>query len=305
MLHCHTIRRLVLPLGFFVLAVGCDSEGLRGPGLGRDEPGEATPSTQPVRAGVFQPGPHDTGRWSDIPAPIVLDIRFTIVRALVPADRIAAAEAIWKHVDEQVVPAEWAAHLKRNGLRVGRGTTDSWPAIRAALKAIPGVQWQDQPYIVHSRTLLTLQIDRTPHDQSLFLYRSDGSLVGATFNQSVNALRIEFAIPPSALDSVAMRITPEIWQRGVGRSWELTSGGFQLMPASASRGVHELAVEAGLPPNHFLLLGPAEPHSPSGLIGAALLEANLNNTNYKSLFFFTPEVFRLGEPSAGAADGAK
>lgn len=226
---------------------------------------------------------------------IVYQIRFDVVRASVPMGEISGSGKIWNYVNEDIVQAEWAANLRRNGLRVGLGSSSAWPPIRANLEAIRNMRSTAMtPFIVKGGAPLTVEVDRTPRDQVLFIYRPDsGKPVGADFRNSVNAFRIEYAIPPTELDSVALRFVPEIRLRYPTTEQQFTLNGFQPAPSEGLRAITELAFDAVVPPDHFILIGPSPAVKTELLAGRALLTVMIDGQPYESLFFITPKVIKV------------
>lgn len=259
------------------------------------------PATAPAAASqptALPAAPGGTRTASSEAAPIVFQIRFDIVRATVPVGQISGSGKIWNYVNEEIIPAEWAAHLRRNGLRVGLGNASAWPPIRANLEAIRGVRSTTQPpFLVSGGSPLTIELNREPRDQVLFMYRpGDSKPVGAEFRRSVNGLRIEYAVPPTELDSVALRIVPEIRQRYTEIEQRITLDGPRTTPAGASRALPELAFEAVVPPDHFLMIGPSAAVQTELLVGRALLGDVIDGQPCEAVFFVTPRVIQTTRP---------
>jgi hypothetical protein len=252
-------------------------------------------TTQPTAvASVFPTGALDA-LGSSGPRPVILQVRFDVLRAWVPLGEVSKSGKIWNHVDEDVIPADWAAHLRRNGFRVGRGTASSWPPIRAILDAARGTRCQPESLVAGGGPL-TLEISARPRDQILFLYRPDGGLVGATFAASTNAIRIEYAVPPTELDSVALSVMPEVHQKNIDSGWKVTPQGVFRNPTEASRILRELAFQAVVPPDHFILIGPSPQIQRQSLAGRVMLVEVIDGQEFESLYFITPRVFRVGGP---------
>lgn len=253
-------------------------------------------TTQPAITSVF-PGMAAEIPGAPGPRPVMLRVRFDVLRACVPLGEVSKSGKIWNHVDEDIVPVDWAAHLRRNGIRVGRGTASSWAPIRAILDATRGTRCKSEGLITPpGGGPLTLEITAQPRDQILFLYRPDGNMAGATFTRSTNAIRIEYGIPPTELDSVALTIMPEVHQRDIDSGWQMTPHGLTQNPTEASRVLRELAFQAVVPPEHFILIGPSPQIQRQLLVGRAMLAETIDGQEYESLYFITPQVFRVGGP---------
>jgi len=270
------------------VAGGCAGSGF---GLSNAVPPSPPPTaTQPRPTNLFPAAAGSDNRPRPRTVPVL--IRFSIVRSDVPLGEVSESGKIWNHVDEDILKADWAAHLRRNGIRVGRGTSSSWPPIRAILESARGQRSKHEVFDIRTGDSLTLEIDTRPRDRSLFLYRPDGSMAGATFMQSTNVLRIDFTVRPTELDTVALRIVPEVRQPNPDGSWAFTPEGLRPALPYISRTLHELAVETEVPPDHFIMIGPSGRADSPLLIGQALLTDTVDGQPFESVYFITPEVRR-------------
>ncbi len=290
--------RAVLALAV-AAAAGCADD--RDPLASAPGPAEAA-ATRPAPMPVFPTT--GAGGAGGGQRPVILKVQFDVFRASVPLGEVSKSGKIWNHVEEDILPADWAAHLRRNGIRVGRGTTSSWAPIRAILGAAPNTRTQTDSLLTRGSGPLTLDVTATPRDQTLFLYRPGGDMAGATFSRSTNAIRIEYTIPPTELDSVVVWVMPEIRQRGLKRGWQVTPRGIEPKPDETSSVLRELAFQAVVPPDHFLLIGPSESIERQLIIGRAMLVDTLDGQLYESLYFITPRVIRVGGTGVPGQDPA-
>jgi hypothetical protein len=281
-------------LGLCLLAVsalaGCgDQAGTQANWFAPPAQTRPATATQPAGAHPFARRPDPTATQ---PAPVVFQIRFDIVRASVPIGEVSGSGKIWNYVNEEIISADWSAHLRRNGIRIGLGNVSAWTPIRANLEAIRGTRSSTQPpFLVGGGSPLTIELSPTPRDQVLFMYRpTDAKPVGADFRSSVNAFRIEYVIPPTELDSVALRIVPEVRQRFTDVEHRLTLEGTKSGPTGAARTIPELAFEIVVPPDHFVMIGPSAAIKTELLIGRAILGETMDGQPYESIFFITPQV---------------
>lgn len=273
-------------------ACGC-TRGMGAPSARPTQRNTPPASTQPTPVNVFAPDSPNSAARAE-PMPIQVQVRFDILRAMVPQGQISESGKIWNHVNEEAIPTAVAAHLRRNGIRVGVGTTAAWEPIRALFESIPDTRFTPpQPLLVRGGTPIWLEIDRTPRDQSLFIYEPDGRLVGATFAQSTDVLRIEYEVPPTEIDNVSLRIMPEIRQENIEVPAEMTPENLQPRPMDLVRVVRELAFEVRLAPDQFVLVGPGPNVKQTSLLGHAFLTTPIDGQLYESVYFITPQVQRL------------
>lgn len=231
---------------------------------------------------------------------IALQLSFDVLRTQVPRGTFSESGKIWNHVDEQVIPADLAANLQRNGLRIARGKANAWPPIKALLDAEKDITVWQNAMTVGNGLPLTIELDTHRRDQTLFLFRHDGTLGGVTLPDSMNLLRIEYAIPVTDPDAVILNVMPEI--RLQPPEPKLTLNGWTDRPlAPPSRVFRELAAQVQVGPDEFLALGPAPAAHRAHTMGALLLGREDQGREYECMLFVTPRVIRKELPWAGNA----
>lgn len=246
------------------------------PGAG-DTEGEATPSGRPSRPAV------------------VLNVVVDILRARVAKGTFSESGKVWNHVDEEAIPAETAALLQRNGMRVARGREDSWPPIRALLEQEGGVETSSDRVSVNNGFPLMVELDSRPRDQVLFMFRPDGTLGGVSFPESTNVLRIEYDISLTRPNALVVKVMPEI--RLPRRPPRLRPGGpvpFGQPWEQPARVLRELAFEMEIGLDEFFVVGPAPTAEQEHLIGSLLLQEEIDGRPLESMYFITPRVRRGG-----------
>lgn len=243
------------------------------------------------------PQPADPSADASAPGPqqapaAILQISFDFLRTQVPRGTFSQSGKIWNHLDEQIIPADLAATLQRNGLRIARGKVASWLPIKALLDTERDVTAIPNSIALYNGLPLTLELDRQFHDQTVFLYRRDGSLAGVPLPGSLNMLRIEYAIPLADPNSVILDIMPEIRLRP--EEPKLLAGAVLDRPmVPPSRVFRELAARAQIGPDEFLAIGP----SPAAgqrlhLIGSLMLCKESEGRPQECMFFITPRLIR-------------
>lgn len=222
-----------------------------------------------------------------------LMLKFDVFRTQVPQGTFSESGKIWNHVDEQVVPADMATLLQRNGLRIARGKATAWAPIKALLDAEKDVNTYGNAMTLNNGLPLTIELDARPHDQTLFLFRQDGSCPGASLPGSMNLLRVEYEIPVSAPESVLVSLMPEVRLQApesplVIEGW----GGQPVTPPT--RVFRELAVRVLIGPDEFLAIGPSSAVRRSHTIGALMLNQTVDGRPFECMFFITPRIIRKG-----------
>lgn len=273
-------------------SIGC--EGQRGLQLWGDEPKSAPPPAPSDDAPSDRRSiPRERRSQMSAPAvapprPAISEVRLVVLHVQVPCSERERTEKIWNHVDENPLDSETLLRLKRNGVRVGVGRLDWWDAIKTGLDTIEGVRVTElDPVRLFPNYRLGFDIDRAPHEQTIFVVGEDGILTGSTFQQSRNVLCAYYVADPRRDDRVMLSVVPEVRQRLEGWQWISTPEGvaqiprdniFALLPAGFT-----LPMESG----QFLLLAPNDRADYFGLVGGRFLTEEIDGRRYDSFIFAT------------------
>ncbi len=228
------------------------------------------------------------------PAPA--QMRVAAFNVLIPRGSEGEVRAIWRHLREDVIAADLASRLRANGLRVGVGNARWWTAIRSSLERVEGVRVSaSAPLRQRVGAPLTLELDTEPRDQTIFQIGADGMLSGNTFPASRNLLRVLYQPDARPSGRIWVSVTPTIRQELGGQRWQRTAQGIALAPNEHTTTIDSAAWALWLERDEFLVVAPSESGSLDGLLGDALLSAQLDGKAYSSFLFFRPEVERLDE----------
>jgi hypothetical protein len=223
---------------------------------------------------------------------IILQVNFDILRARVPQGVFSESGKIWNHLDEESISAEVAATLQRNGLRVARGKTESWPPIQAILDH-EKLETSRSDMTLANGLPLTVELDKREREQTLFLFRRDGTMAGVTCPMSRNLLRIEYEVPVTDASAVLVDVMPEIRQRGTNTLMLNELGQLDQPMKEPTRILRELAFKMEIPAGDFFVIGPSRAAHQGGLrVGSLLLCEEIEGKRYETMFFITPRVYR-------------
>jgi hypothetical protein len=239
----------------------------------------------------------DTSSDQSPPEPkvLTLQIDFSVLRTTAPEGVFSESLKIWNHLDSQAIPAAKARLLAKNGVRVGRGHIDTWIPIKALLDAEEGVMSSQSRIRVSNGYPLILELDAAPRDQTFFLFRPSGHLAGADYPGSVNIIRVEYTIPPTAPGNVVVEVMPEVRLTEARRAEpEKLQDLFGPKTEKVSRIVRELAFKTQLGPDEFLVVGPNEAAHSGHLIGSLMLCEQRDGVGYETMYFITPRVVSTG-----------
>lgn len=238
-------------------------------------------------------GPAETTVGHPPPAPkyVVLQVSFDVLRVRAPEGAFSQSGKLWNHLDEEAIPSATGKLMQRNGLRVGRGRTDVWPAIRALLESDSRIMSSSNRMVVGNGLPLMVEFDPVRRDRTLFMFRPDGRLAGASFPRCQIFLRIEYAIPATEPNDVILDIMPEVRMEETrvrsGDSWEDLLNPRLEQP---SRVFRELSFRVQVSPEEFVTVGPSPASAQRHLLGSACLCEESDGQWFESVYFITPRV---------------
>lgn len=249
----------------------------------------------PVRSAAPLPPPPPPQRAiaqsSDDKALVVLtQVEFVILRVRAPTGFFSRSGKIWNHLELEAVPASTAALLDLNGLRVARGRPDAWAPIDAMFQQQEGLYTSTSSMTMIGGVPLAVELDPTPRDQTLFIFRQDGTLAGVDVPGSTNFIRIEYGVPLERADNLMVEVMPEIRLRETQPS--LLVFGPAAPPTRPQRVLRELAFRMEIPPEHFFVVGPTPAAHNGNLAGSLLLCEKVEGRLYESMYFVTPRLIR-------------
>ena len=275
------MRVLSCWLGVLLAVVGC--MGPRG-----DQP---TPLGLDLTDSPLIPGESPAGLGERGPIES-LSVTFNLLRLEFAVGAISGSKTLWNHVDEEAVGTDRAALLRRNGVRVGLGLPDAWPAVETILQVTgPAVR---TPWAVAIRGQQPLVIDdgQQPRDQTIFHYAPDGRLVGKSLARSRNVFRVDHTIDPADADAVLLRVTPEIRQKDLGLRLRRTVAGMMALPAYEGEILNDLAFSLRVPQGCFLIIAAGERSDQASLVGRAFMTADTADGRHEFVYIVRPMVVR-------------
>lgn len=219
------------------------------------------------------------------------EIVLRIMLVQIPQTQRSAAEKIWNHLKEDVLDADSMTRIRRNGMRIGVGRLEFWEPIQAALAAIEGTRsnpWE--PLRIPPAYVLGLELDTTPHDQTIFCVQDDGILSGGTFTDSRNMLQMSCLLDPRERKRVHLLLVPEVRQQTSEMQWVRTEHGVMEVPKQSGQRFNAAALRVALDPGQFVLVAPSDQSRLFGILGGAMLTEEVQNQRYDSYVFLRPEV---------------
>lgn len=278
--------------GFLMLALGGCQDGAR-PAVAIDrEPtaGTTQPAYTPETLAATPTAYDDAIGLSN--APTILKINFEVIRLEAPAGFFSESEKIWNYLTSRDFDPKREHMLRLNGLRMAKGKSDSWSAIKTLLDQAD-IQCVTSTQTVSNALPLEIKLDPVPRDQTLFLFRPDRTLAGFPYPNSINQWRIEFAIPLEDIDSVEVTPMPETQLPYRRPKSKLTINGWEHYPIERPiRIFRELSCTMRIGPDEFFVIGPSTQSEKKHLIGSAFLCSERDGLEYESMYVITPRVIR-------------
>lgn len=276
-----------------LMVVGCQP-GTGGGLLWRPESAPARDPTRPG-TGSLAREPADTGSGGPQRPTMILQISFDVMQARVPRGFFSQSEKVWNHLSEGAIEPQVAVLLQRNGIRAARGDANSWPPIRALLEQQGQVETSQNRMLLNNGFPLVIEPDPRVRDQTLFLFRPDGSLGGASFPQSVNGLLIEYALAGANVDTLRISVMPQVRLPRQPPRLSADAPGFIEQPmAPPTRVLRELAFTVDIGPEQFVAIGPSRLVDNAYLVGSLLLCEENEGRRLESMYFITPRVLHTG-----------
>jgi hypothetical protein len=221
----------------------------------------------------------------------VIDLVFDVARIDFPVRPERHARKIWNHIDEGRIDASSAAMWVRNGMRIGVGTPEAWPAIRAIAVASQA-QVRRDPLVAQPGQPLAIELAAVAEDESIFCFDRSGRLVGKTFSAGSKVLTIEYLFHPDLGRCTDLQVSFEIRRDHGVMTWERREGILQQVPSHDRHAFAELAAVLTLRPDEFLVIGVGEPLEHEYLLGGRLFTQEVGGRRLESVLCVTPRPYQ-------------
>jgi len=187
----------------------------------------------------------------------------------VPAQQ-DVGDAIYETLNEGFSGGRYRSVLGRNGLRLGVGKMDQWPAIKQRLDAAGGQLSGRRQLTIGLLQPMRILADEMRASRTLFYYDSQGRGRGEDLGDC--SIGILIAASGSGNGGPLMvKLAPELQFSPMPSRWQVVEGQPQRVWGSERRVLTELMVRFPLAKDEFALLGPRETDLADSLIGSQLL----------------------------------
>lgn len=214
---------VVMLLVAFVIVGGCATSP-------STPPGRILPARSAILDSPFGPLPGETPPEQVQAPPLrVLDVNFQIMRVDIPQDDVRHSAKIWNHVRATELDPDRVETLARNGMAVGVGTEEDWPALRAILTAARARVRVDQ-MLARSGLPVSVELGRIEEAESIFSWRPGQRPAGRTFDRGSKLLHIDYAVDRALPGLVNVQLGFEIRDDRGEVTWKRVGGALQQVP---------------------------------------------------------------------------
>jgi len=267
----------------FGTAAGCSQMPALSPGASAQEPRRTIQGADT---------PFAAARLSSVSLPSVSSSGYelTILHVYIPLESERAMERVWQRLREDVVGGEAQLRLRRNGLRVGIGHDQWWSDVKETIDGIEGrIVNFGEPLRAPAGYPLGLELDRQPHDQTLFYVDEAGGLHGDSWEATRNSLRVIHVPAATEPGRIQVFVAPAVSRDTGELAWARDGPRYTQEPKRIHRVFQAAEFSVTLSAGEFLLIAPSEHAELPGLLGWAFLTTERERIRYHSYIFMRPQ----------------
>lgn len=210
----------------------------------------------------------------------------------VPVGSVGSNEAFWKRVNEDdvVTPAQHNL-LDLNGIRIGTAALDDWPYFKSIMDDHPASTIHNS-YMSVGVKPFEIEVKHDIPTENIFYFDQTGRLVGRTHENCQNIWTLSFLPIPRDPDSTRIMLSPLI--RSMRRRWEAvlrrahdSDPPEREIEYVAPEYLFDLAIDAVVPPNKFLVIAPSS-KATGATVGDAFLIGQSSGQRVEHVLLFVP-----------------
>ncbi len=247
-------------------------------------------SSDMVINAVQMDGPPGSPRDAQPTVPIVF--RLVCYQITVPVGTVSRNEEFWKRIDETTMgPARYDL-LRRNGMRLGVAPVAEFENIRSMLEDTP----------THAKSMGTIGAEASNMElpmrsdipcETICYYGQGNELVGRTYDASENIFNISYRRTPRKLGDMRLTIAPMV--RSLKKQLEYTAKNDAVEIQYIAPVKFYLNIEADLPMDQFLVLGPSDTSELPTIIGHQFFVKDDPAQQMEQVLIFVAQPFRTDE----------
>jgi hypothetical protein len=211
----------------------------------------------------------------------------------VPVGTVSKNEEFWKRIDETAMDPARYDLLRRNGMRLGVAPIDEFENLRTYLEDTP----------THAKVMGT--IGPEAHNMELPMrgdipfetinyYGPGNDLVGRTFDASENIFNISYRRTPRQIGTMRLTVAPMV--RSLKKHLEYTAKNDDVEIQYVAPVKFYLNIEADIPMDKFLVLGPSDTSELPTIIGHQFFLKDDPSQQMEQVLIFAAQPFRVDEP---------
>lgn len=258
--------------------------------------GPATAPTAEQKHRVVKKAAHE-GAEQDAQGVVETVIQIDLYRLSVPFGTVSANEEFWKTIDEQCVDVATYDLLFKNGLRVGRATTEQWEREIAPLIA-------QQPTTTHKTALvaaevnaLELRMKQGDDIEHIFYYDPTNALIGRSYERWENFMELAFQSTPRKPMHVRVSLVPGVRSLRKRLEFNLRNEEQPAIQYVSPERLYDLNLRADLPPGTFLIVAPSSEGKWPTSIGSAFLTKDEPAARMEQVLLIVPKPFVVETPA--------
>ncbi|NOX59227.1 MAG: hypothetical protein GXP29_10265 [Planctomycetes bacterium] len=219
-------------------------------------------------------------------------MQFDVYRVELPIESGRQSLDLWKHLDESLGDPQLTALLARNGLRIGKGDRDAWPAMRVMIERAGG-RMGTYRHVVDNGLSLLVGLDQTAGGESYFVHGRGGSLRGGTFQAGTKRFLIDYETREDDSGGVLLKITPELWESRTRTRYVESEGNVRTVEDHGGIVFEALAALVSLNAGEFVMIGSSAQADSGYLIGSYWLTSMLSMKQHETVLFIRPQLVRM------------
>lgn len=210
-----------------------------------------------------------------------------------PAGALSKSKNLWGHLREDMLGAQTADHMARNGFRLGIGRAADFAQVSTLLSESRNAKARTGRLRFASDSAMEMVLDSQVRPRRPFVFAADGTVSGDEYPAGVTFYWVQAWHDIERIDSVNLTLVPEI-RYGRVRERYYTPG----MPRGeqyrdVGRMFTEVKLEVLLARGEFLVLAPRAKEGPALALGRALLCDDTNKAEPRELVvLIRPRVVR-------------
>ena len=220
----------------------------------------------------------------------VLTVRLQLSSIEVPIGTVSSSEEIWSYLDEESVRQVHSPSMGLNGVRIGRGSKDSWGDVARILRRMTGRRLGESTMLVPPGQAVPIVLKRAAPSQTIFIFNDDRTFGGEDFPPGDYLMTIVCTLDEDDPSKALITGVPQIrTARGKTRFVE-SGGGLLMLSRPALHTLSAMTFQVTVPSNDFLVIGPGSQSQRPSSIGNKFLVKTKDGIEFETVVVIRIEV---------------